>query len=130
MQNNFSLSSPVKIKRYGQHIPDACVDGYGGKLSKSLGEFLKNKNVGVGEKLATGLSVKYPGYYGTKLVEKRIGRELDSREVIEIRNLMNSIYAKRRFSPVSVAHALRRGTSLEGVSQNLKGLLSKKVRRK
>lgn len=128
LQNNFSLSAPVQIKAYGQHVPDACVGEYGGKLGKVLGEFLKSKGILVNERIANGLSVKYPGYYGVKLVEKRLGRELSPIEVIEMRKLIDSIYAKRKFAPASVAHALSRGTSVEGIRQNLSALKTRKTK--
>jgi DNA primase len=130
LRSNFSFGGNVVIKRYGQHVPNACVDMHGGKLSRTLGKFLKSKGVVVNQRVATGLSVKYPEFYLLNMMEKKLGHAFEGVEARELRKLINALRDKRRFVPSKVAHAIKRSNSFGEIHQNLAALGASKTRRK
>ncbi|HPM86275.1 MAG: hypothetical protein PHY04_03165 [Candidatus ainarchaeum sp.] len=128
LKKRFTLPSSIKIIRYGQHAPSACVEEYGGELSKSLSKNLSLKRITVLQKSANGLSIKYPSDYLLSIANKRMGEEMDSLQAKNMSWAASRLFSKKRVSPVRIAHALRRGNSFEEITQNLSKLKRNRIK--
>jgi len=131
LKNSFSLAPLVLIKRYGQHAPDACIEANGGKLSSRLSEILKSEGSIAKERKANGLSVKFPESYFLKLAREKINPKLsDYKSEQEIREIIRTLVARRKLNPARTAHAITKSTSMTQVAENIRGLMSKKLKKK
>lgn len=130
LKKRFSLSPSIKIIRYGQHAPNACIEEYGGELSRRLSKNLSSKRVNVLQKTANGLSIKFPSDYLISIANKRMGKEMDAFQAANMRRVASRIVRGKKVPPVKIAHALRKGNSFEEITQNLSKLKKNRAKMK